>query len=127
VFTDDVGEPLHPDYVSRRLLRARVSSRTPVIKIPRGMAHSGDAANRRYMTGVLAAVRHERGVEVDDIADALAERIGRQGYLLSATGRCATPSTRPNRNSPNERRPATPAPTTGATTSMSSAPRPHAA
>ncbi len=35
-----------------------------------------------YMTAVLTAVRHERGVEVDDVADALAERIGRQGYLL---------------------------------------------
>ena len=35
-----------------------------------------------YMTGVLTAVRRERGVEVDDVADALAERIGRQGYLL---------------------------------------------
>jgi transcriptional regulator with XRE-family HTH domain len=35
-----------------------------------------------YMTGILTAVRQERGVEVDDIADALAERIGRQGYLL---------------------------------------------
>jgi Domain of unknown function (DUF5753)/Helix-turn-helix domain len=31
-----------------------------------------------YMTGV----RRERGVEVDDIAEAVAERIGRQGYLL---------------------------------------------
>jgi len=35
-----------------------------------------------YMTGVLTEVRQERGVEVDDIADAVAERIGRQGYLL---------------------------------------------
>jgi hypothetical protein len=35
-----------------------------------------------YMTGVLTAVQRERGVEVDDVADALAERIGRQGYLL---------------------------------------------
>ena len=35
-----------------------------------------------YMTAILAGVRAERGVEVDDIADALAERIGRQGYLL---------------------------------------------
>jgi transcriptional regulator with XRE-family HTH domain len=35
-----------------------------------------------YMTEILTAVRHERGVEVDDVADALAERIGRQGYLL---------------------------------------------
>src|SRR5712671_6863610 len=32
--------------------------------------------------GYMTAVRHERGVEVDDVADALAERIGRQGYLL---------------------------------------------
>jgi transcriptional regulator with XRE-family HTH domain len=35
-----------------------------------------------YMTGVLRAVRAERGVEVDDVAEAVAERIGRQGYLL---------------------------------------------
>ncbi len=35
-----------------------------------------------YMTAILAGVRQERGVEVDDIAEALAERIGRQGYLL---------------------------------------------
>ena len=35
-----------------------------------------------YMTAILAGVRAERGVEVDDIAEALAERIGRQGYLL---------------------------------------------
>ncbi len=34
-----------------------------------------------YMTGILTAVRRERGVEFD-VADALAERIGRQGYLL---------------------------------------------
>jgi len=35
-----------------------------------------------YMTAVLTAVRRERGVDVDDVAEALAERIGRQGYLL---------------------------------------------
>lgn len=35
-----------------------------------------------YMTAVLTAVRRERAVEVDDVAEALAERIGRQGYLL---------------------------------------------
>ncbi len=35
-----------------------------------------------YMTGILTGVRQERGVEVDDIAEAVAERIGRQGYLL---------------------------------------------
>ena len=35
-----------------------------------------------YMTSVLTSVRRERGVEVDDVAEAVAERIGRQGYLL---------------------------------------------
>jgi transcriptional regulator with XRE-family HTH domain len=35
-----------------------------------------------YMTAVLTSVRQERRVEVDDVAEALAERIGRQGYLL---------------------------------------------
>jgi hypothetical protein len=35
-----------------------------------------------YMTGILTGVRHEREVEVDDVAEAVAERIGRQGYLL---------------------------------------------
>jgi transcriptional regulator with XRE-family HTH domain len=37
---------------------------------------------RGYMTATLAAVRAERAVEVDDVAEAVAERIGRQGYLL---------------------------------------------
>ena len=35
-----------------------------------------------YMTAIMTGVRQERGVEVDDIAEAVAERIGRQGYLL---------------------------------------------
>ena len=35
-----------------------------------------------YMTGILTEVRQERGVEADDIAEAVAERTGRQGYLL---------------------------------------------
>jgi hypothetical protein len=34
------------------------------------------------MSAVLTAVRAERGVEVDDVAEAVGERIGRQGYLL---------------------------------------------
>jgi transcriptional regulator with XRE-family HTH domain len=37
---------------------------------------------RPYMTGVLTGVRAERNVVVDDVADAVTERIGRQGYLL---------------------------------------------
>jgi transcriptional regulator with XRE-family HTH domain len=36
----------------------------------------------QYMTAIMASVRRERGVEVDDVAEAVAERIGRQGYLL---------------------------------------------
>jgi transcriptional regulator with XRE-family HTH domain len=35
-----------------------------------------------YMTAVMTTVRRERGVEPDDVAEAVAERIGRQGYLL---------------------------------------------
>jgi transcriptional regulator with XRE-family HTH domain len=35
-----------------------------------------------YMTAIMTGVRQERGVEVDDVAEAVAERIGRQGYLL---------------------------------------------
>ena len=35
-----------------------------------------------YMTGILTEVRQERGVEAGDIAEAVAGRIGRQGYLL---------------------------------------------
>jgi transcriptional regulator with XRE-family HTH domain len=37
---------------------------------------------RGYMTAVLTAVRAERQVEVDDVTEAVTERIGRQGYLL---------------------------------------------
>ena len=35
-----------------------------------------------YMTAILTSVRQERGVQVDDVAEAVAERIGRQGCLL---------------------------------------------
>jgi transcriptional regulator with XRE-family HTH domain len=35
-----------------------------------------------YMRAILVSVRRERGVEVDDVSEAVAERIGRQGYLL---------------------------------------------
>lgn len=34
------------------------------------------------MTAILTSVRQEHGVEVDDVAEAVAERIGRHGYLL---------------------------------------------
>jgi transcriptional regulator with XRE-family HTH domain len=35
-----------------------------------------------YMTAIMTGVRRERGLETDDVAEAVAERIGRQGYLL---------------------------------------------
>jgi transcriptional regulator with XRE-family HTH domain len=35
-----------------------------------------------YMTAVMTGVRRERGTETDDVAEAVAERIGRQGFLL---------------------------------------------
>jgi transcriptional regulator with XRE-family HTH domain len=35
-----------------------------------------------YMTGILTEVRRERRIPVDDVPEAVAERIGRQGYLL---------------------------------------------
>jgi transcriptional regulator with XRE-family HTH domain len=35
-----------------------------------------------YMTGILTEVRRERRISVDDVPEAVAERIGRQGYLL---------------------------------------------
>jgi transcriptional regulator with XRE-family HTH domain len=35
-----------------------------------------------YMTAILTGVRQERNVEIDDVAEAVAERIARQGYLL---------------------------------------------
>jgi transcriptional regulator with XRE-family HTH domain len=35
-----------------------------------------------YMTAVMTGVRRERGTETDDVTEAVAERIGRQGYLL---------------------------------------------
>jgi transcriptional regulator with XRE-family HTH domain len=40
-----------------------------------------------YMTGVLTDVRRERGLEVDDVAEAVAERLGRQRNLRRASAR----------------------------------------
>jgi transcriptional regulator with XRE-family HTH domain len=37
-----------------------------------------------YMTGILTAVRREREVEGDDVADAVAERLSRQDYMRRA-------------------------------------------
>lgn len=42
----------------------------------------GQLQTAGYMTEILTSVRRERGIPFDDVAEALAERIGRQGYLL---------------------------------------------
>jgi transcriptional regulator with XRE-family HTH domain len=43
---------------------------------------SGLLQTESYMTAVMTGVRRERSVEADDVTEAVAERIGRQGYLL---------------------------------------------
>jgi transcriptional regulator with XRE-family HTH domain len=41
----------------------------------------GHLQTHAYMTGILTAVRQERDVEADDVADAVAERSGRQAWM----------------------------------------------
>ena len=48
--------------------------RTYQTKVVPGLLHTA-----AYMTGILTEVRQERGVELGEIAEAVAERIGRQG------------------------------------------------
>jgi transcriptional regulator with XRE-family HTH domain len=44
----------------------------------------GHLQTHAYMTGILGAVRRERDVEADDVADAVAERLGRQQHMQRA-------------------------------------------
>ena len=44
------------------------------------------------MTGILTEVRQGRGVEVDDIAEAVAERAGQQRSYPPIAGRTLTPA-----------------------------------
>lgn len=41
----------------------------------------GHLQTHAYMTGIMTAVRHERDVEADDVAEAVAERFSRQDWM----------------------------------------------
>jgi transcriptional regulator with XRE-family HTH domain len=67
---------------TQKLLSGDMWERVRLFRTYQTKVIPGLLQTRAYMTAVLAAVRAERQVEVDDVAEAVAERIGRQGYLL---------------------------------------------
>lgn len=67
---------------TQKLLSGDMWERVRLFRTYQTKVIPGLLQTRGYMTAVLTAVRAERRVEVDDVADAVAERIGRQGYLL---------------------------------------------
>jgi transcriptional regulator with XRE-family HTH domain len=67
---------------TQKLLSGDMWERVRLFRAYQTKVIPGLLQTRGYMSAVLTAVRAERGVEVDDVADAVAERIGRQGYLL---------------------------------------------
>ena len=67
---------------TQKMLSGDMWDRVRVFRAYQTKVITGLLQTAGYMTAILAGVRAERGVEVDDIAEALAERIGRQGYLL---------------------------------------------
>jgi transcriptional regulator with XRE-family HTH domain len=67
---------------TQKLLSGDMWERVRLFRAYQTKVVPGLLQTRGYMAAVLTAVRAERGVEVDDVADAVAERIGRQGYLL---------------------------------------------
>jgi len=67
---------------TQKLLSGDMWERVRLFRTYQTKVIPGLLQTRGYMTAVLAAVRAERRVEVDDVAEAVAERIGRQGYLL---------------------------------------------
>ncbi len=67
---------------TQKLLSGDMWERVRLFRTYQTKVIPGLLQTRGYMTAVLVAVRAERHVEVDDVADAVAERIGRQGYLL---------------------------------------------
>jgi transcriptional regulator with XRE-family HTH domain len=67
---------------TQKLLSGDMWERVRLFRTYQTKVIPGLLQTRGYMTAVLAAVRAERQVEVDDVAEAVAERIGRQGYLL---------------------------------------------
>jgi hypothetical protein len=67
---------------TQKLLSGDMWERVRLFRTYQTKVIPGLLQTRGYMSAVLRAVRAERGVEVDDVAEAVAERIGRQGYLL---------------------------------------------
>jgi transcriptional regulator with XRE-family HTH domain len=67
---------------TQKLLSGDMWERVHLFRTYQTKVIPGLLQTRGYMTATLAAVRAERRVEVDDVAEAVAERIGRQGYLL---------------------------------------------
>jgi transcriptional regulator with XRE-family HTH domain len=67
---------------TQKLLSGDMWERVQLFRAYQTKVIPGLLQTESYMTAILTSVRRERGVETDDVADAAAERIGRQGYLL---------------------------------------------
>jgi transcriptional regulator with XRE-family HTH domain len=67
---------------TQKLLSGDIWERVQLFRSYQTKVIPGFLQTESYMTSILTSVRREREVEVDDVAEAVAERIGRQGYLL---------------------------------------------
>jgi transcriptional regulator with XRE-family HTH domain len=72
---------------TQRLLVGDIYDRLRLEQVYQTKLIPGLLQTEAYMTGVLADVRHERGLGVDDVAKAVAERLSRQRNLRRATAR----------------------------------------
>ncbi len=67
--------------VTQKMLSGDMWERVRLFRTYEAKVVPGLLQTAAYMTGILTEVRQERGVEAGDIAEAVAGRIGRQGYL----------------------------------------------
>ena len=67
---------------TQKLLSGDMWERVQLFRAYQTKVVPGLLQTESYMTSILASVRRERGLAVDDVAEAVAERIGRHGYLL---------------------------------------------
>lgn len=67
---------------TQKLLSGDMWERVQLFRCYQTKVIPGLMQTESYMTSILTSVRREREVEVDDVAEAVTERIGRQGYLL---------------------------------------------
>jgi len=72
---------------TQRLLVGDIYDRLRLEQVYQTKLIPGLLQTAAYMTGVLADVRRERGLEVDDVAEAVAERLGRQRNLRRPSAR----------------------------------------